>query len=432
MENKTGYKRTEMGLIPDAWGVICFADICDQTIRWSLTGGPSGSGLKTTDYAAEGVRILQLQNIGDGFFHDGYAIYTTEKKADALLSCNIYPGEIILSKMGDPVARACFVPRRDKRYLLASDGIRLVVDEKRFDKQFVHDYINSVYFRRVAQEASTGSTRQRIGLEELRQLPFLVPPLAEQTAIAGALADVGALIQTLKKLIAKKRAVKKGAMEQLLSGRTRLPGFTGEWRTRTFGELFTFLSTANCSRDELTEFGEIGYIHYGDIHTRWSHFLNLSRQTVPRIAKQKVRGISLVENGDLVVADVSEDIRGLGASVEIKNLGNQKIVAGLHTLLLRGNKTLIADGFKCYLREMDEVKRALIRIATGISVYGISKANLKRIGVTLPPLDEQIAIAELLADMDEEIEALERKRAKYIEIRNGMKQELFTGKTRLM
>jgi type I restriction enzyme S subunit len=204
------------------WKTVRFSDIADKSIPWSIGGGPFGSNLKASDYTDEGVRIIQLQNIGEGRFHDDYAIYTSEAKADKLLSNNIYPGEIILSKMGDPVARACFVPTVDRRYLMASDGIRLAVDSRRFHKRFVHAYINSVYFRKKAIEASTGSTRQRIGLVDLKQLPFVAPPLPEQTAIAEVLSDMDAELAALEQRRDKTRALKQGMMQELLTGRTRL------------------------------------------------------------------------------------------------------------------------------------------------------------------------------------------------------------------
>ncbi len=204
------------------WEVVKLADVADKNIQWSITGGPFGSNLKTSDYVSDGVRIIQLQNIGDGVFHNDYSIYTTDKKANELISCNIYPGEIILSKMGDPVARACLIPNSDKRYLMASDGIRLVVDKRRFDKRFVHGYINSVYFRKKAIEASTGSTRQRIGLSDLKKLPFIAPPLSEQTAIAEILSDIDSEIKTLEQKLNKYRQIKHGMMQELLTGRTRL------------------------------------------------------------------------------------------------------------------------------------------------------------------------------------------------------------------
>lgn len=104
------YKRKKIGIIPESWKVMPLSDIADSKVRWSFTGGPFGSNLKSSDYVTRGVRIIQLQNIGDGKFKNDYEIFTSKEKADELISCNIYPGEIILSKMGDPVARACIIP----------------------------------------------------------------------------------------------------------------------------------------------------------------------------------------------------------------------------------------------------------------------------------------------------------------------------------
>src|SRR6185312_10822419 len=157
------------------WKEVRLGDVADKSKKWSFTGGPFGSNLKVSDYTESGVRIIQLQNIGDGSFNDSYKIFTSVEKANELLSCNIYPGEIILSKMGDPVARACFIPEKDSRYLMASDGIRLSVDEVRFNKKVIHDYINDSMFRRRAIEASIGSTRQRIGLDDLKNLTLYLP-----------------------------------------------------------------------------------------------------------------------------------------------------------------------------------------------------------------------------------------------------------------
>ena len=235
MELKKGYKETEIGVLPEEWEVCTFVDLADKNINWSITGGPFGSNLKTTDYVDEGVQIVQLQNIGDGEFHNGYKIYASEKKANELKSCNIYPGDIILSKMGDPVARACFIPNTASRFLMASDGIRLAINEKEFDKKFVHDYINSDYFRKRAFEVSNGSTRLRIGLPQLKKLQFLKPSLSEQTAIATALRDIDQLITTTQALIAKKKAIKTATMQQLLTPQD-------DWVEMKLGERADFFS----------------------------------------------------------------------------------------------------------------------------------------------------------------------------------------------
>lgn len=210
-------------LIPkDGWKLVSLDSIADPNKRWSFTGGPFGSNLKSSDYTNDGVRIIQLQNIGNSEFKDDYAVYTSPQKADELLSCNIYPGEIILSKMGDPVARACIIPHHQERYLMCSDGIRLSVDRKRFNTYFIYTLINTSYFRAKAANAGTGSTRRRIGLNELRFLELSCPTLPEQTAIAAILSDVDAEIAALEAKLAKARQVKQGMMQELLTGRIRL------------------------------------------------------------------------------------------------------------------------------------------------------------------------------------------------------------------
>jgi len=204
-----------------------------------------------------------------------------------------------------------------------------------------------------------------------------------------------------------------------------------EWEVKTLGEIFKFLSTGNNSRSDLSEYGEIKNIHYGDIHTKWKYFLDCSKDIIPSINKDKVKNLPLLEDGDLVMADASEDYEGLGVSVEIKNIKNEKVVAGLHTLLLRGDKTKVADGFKGYIQSIKVVRNSLNRIATGISVYGISKNNLKSIQIPLPPLPEQQAIASALSDVDALITALEQLITKKRNIKQGAMQQLLTGKKRL-
>jgi type I restriction enzyme S subunit len=215
-------RKTRLPGFSGEWQEVPLLQVADKQLAFSFAGGPFGSNLKASEYTQYGVRIIQLQNIGDGRFNDEYAIYTSEAKADELKSCNIFPGEIIISKMGDPVARACMVPACDRRYLMASDGIRLAVDRQRFCTRFVHDYINSPEFRSKAVQASTGSTRMRIGLGALRRLPIRAPELAEQEGIATVLSEMDAEIAALERRRDKTRAIKQGMMPQLLTGRVRL------------------------------------------------------------------------------------------------------------------------------------------------------------------------------------------------------------------
>ena len=227
---------------PD-WEIVTLGDT-KSSERHSLTGGPFGSDLKRADYTKIGVRIIQLQNIGDGDFIDSYKIYTSTAKADQLKSCNIFPGEIIISKMGDPVARACMIPsNKDERYLMASDGIRLSVDPKKYDCKFIHECINHSNFRKKAISHSTGSTRKRIGLTDLRKLKFFVPLLREQKKIAAFLSSVDTKIQQLSKKKALLEKYKKGLMQKLFSQEIRFKDEQGkdypDWEEKKVCEVFS-------------------------------------------------------------------------------------------------------------------------------------------------------------------------------------------------
>src|SRR5262249_1120236 len=141
--------------------------------------------------------------------------FTSEAKADELLSNNIYPGDIILSKMGDPVGRACLIPDAHNRYVMCSDGIRLVVDEKSNNKYFIYLLINSMQFRSLVEKTATGSTRKRIGLDELKNLPMLLPKKKEQQKIADCLSSLDALITAHTQKLDALKTHKKGLMQQL-------------------------------------------------------------------------------------------------------------------------------------------------------------------------------------------------------------------------
>ena len=133
-----------------------------------------------------------------------------------------------------------------------------------------------------------------------------------------------------------------------------------------------------------------------------------------------------------MIVDASEDLKGVGKAVEVQGVSGGPIVAGLHTILCRGSSDHWAMGYKTYLQFIQAFKSALAQIATGISVYGISKKQVADIEVPLPPRQEQTAIVTVLSDMDAEIDALERRLGKTLAIKQGMMQNLLTGRIRLV
>ena len=410
---KEGYKQTEIGIIPNDWEIVQFNDIADKHKKWSITGGPFGSNLKTTDYTNDGIQIIQLQNIGDGKFINQSQVYTSEEKANELLSCNINPNDLILSKMGDPVARCCFIPDGNKRYLMASDGIKLVVNEKEFSKKFIHEYINSKYFRLRAFEISTGSTRLRIGLPDLKSLLIIKPSFTEQTAIATALSDTDGLITGLEKLIAKKRNIKQGAMQQLLQPKEG-------WEVKKLGEVASIVRGASPRPIEDTKWFDnqspIGWVRISDV-TKSKKVLI---ETTQKLSELGVKNSRLVENGNLIMS----------------------ICATVGRPVLTTFDVCIHDGFVVF-RNPHIDKEYLYYFLTFIednwsksgqtgSQMNLNTALINKTEIPFPKSnEEQTRIANIFSDMDAELSALEQKLEKYKKVKLGMMQELLTGKTRL-
>jgi type I restriction enzyme, S subunit len=220
-------------------------------------------------------------------------------------------------------------------------------------------------------------------------------------------------------------------MRKLLTGETRISTFDGEWETKRLGDILSFLPTASNPRADLSDAGDTGYLHYGDIHAHPSPHLDWSATRLPRIERNRATTRALLVDSDLVVVDASEDLDGVGKSVEVTGLDGRPAIAGLHTILCRGALEHWAPSFKGYLQFMPRVKQALRRAATGTSVYGISKRHLAEIALPLPTVAEQAAITAVLSDIEKEIDALIRRRSKMHAVRKGMQIELLTGRTRL-
>ena len=277
-----------------------------------------------------------------------------------------------------------------------------------------------------------GSTQVHITNTAFKSIAIPVPEIEEQRAIATALSDVDALIAGLEKLIAKKRDLKQAAMQQLLTGQTRLPGFSGQWSVKRLGDHFSILKNGVNSRAELSVEGGVAYLHYGDIHGSKSLFLNPQSTTMPTLPLAKAKDLDRLQSGDLVFADVSEDLDGVGKSVEVQGSGVLDLVSGQHTIAIRFDKTVLADGFKAYLQFFPAFSAHLYKLAAGTKVYATNRSHIASAEIKLPEVDEQIAIASILHSMDTELSSIENRLEKVCQLKQGMMQELLTGRTRLV
>lgn len=267
----------------------------------------------------------------------------------------------------------------------------------------------------------------------LREIFLPIPSIIEQEFIVEVLSDANALICELEKLITKKRLIKQGVLQDLLSGERRLPGFSDEWNEKTFGEIFDFYSTVMNSRNELDEDGDTFYIHYGDIHTKFRTHLNFGKTTVPRIDRNLCKNATLLENGDWVMVTASEDSSGVGKSVEVSGLKHgQQAVSGMETFLLREKRSTYVPGIKGHISNSPSLRKQYMRVMKGMKVLRFSKSDLSNLVLPIPGIDEQTAITSVLSSMDEEISIIEKKIAKFRQIKRAITQDLLTGRVRLV
>lgn len=207
----------------------------------------------------------------------------------------------------------------------------------------------------------------------------------------------------------------------------RFPQLQGgkKWNVECIGALFCSFPTASYSRMQLKDKGTIGYIHYGDIHTKYNTFLDLTTSQLPHISEEQRKQYVYLKDGDIILADASEDYAGVGKCIEILNTNGHRAISGLHTILLREEKNYFTEKFKAYLFQSPYVKRQLEIKAVGTKIYSISFNSIRDIRIPYPPISEQKKIADCLSSLDDYINATQEK----IEIlqahKKGLMQHLF-------
>lgn len=264
-----------------------------------------------------------------------------------------------------------------------------------------------------------------------------LPPLSEQNRIVLVLETWDKSIEKLTQKIEAKKQIKKALMEDLLNGKKRLAGFKDKWVNIQIGEVFSFLRTYAVSRENLINDTSndqgLGNIHYGDIHSTYgSSSIDLRKMSVPQIKDTdfKFDKKDLLINGDLIMADVSEDYAGIGTTISIHELANKKILGGLHTFVLRDKSKMTTENYRQYIFQNEDIRNRLRKIANGVSVYGISKGNLSKMKLYLPSIQEQTIIANILTTADKEIIELEKKLSIIKEQKRYLLNNLITGTIR--
>ena len=422
---KPSYKLTEVGLIPQDWAVSKIYNCCSK-----ITDGTHD----TPRSVESGIPFLTAIHVKDNFIDFASSLFVTPTDHAVIFRrCNPEKNDVLMVNIGAGVARTAVV---NVDYEFSLKNVALL---KPAFKRITGSFLNYSLAQRKAKiikDLSFGGAQPFLSLKQIGEILIPLPPSStEQEAIAEALSDADALIESLEQLITKKRQIKQGAMQELLTGKKRLPGFSGEWEVKRLGDLFSFSGGYSASRDQLSSEGHC-YLHYGDIHGSSKMIIDAKDdyQNIPKlnIPLKRIASNSLLEDGDVVFVDASEDDKGTSRYIVVVNKDDIPFIAGLHTIVAKSKTSELTHEYRRYCFQTADIHQQFLFFAVGTKVSGISKSNIPKLTLPVPPYPEQAAIAEILIDMDTEIEVLEVKLEKARNIKHGMMHNLLTGKIRLV
>ena len=412
MEVKEGYKKTEVGVIPEDWEVKCIGDFCELT---------SSKRIFEHDYVSVGVPFYRGKEISMLLENKPITepYYIAESKYESIRRRWGAPmkGEILITAVGT-LCNVYLIPNDEKFYFKDGNLIWLR-NISRVDFRFLVYQIDN--FKKEIIDKAIGSSQKALTMVVLKKQLIPLPlTLSEQTAIATVLSDTDNLIQALEKKIAKKELIKKGAMQQLLEPKEG-------WEVKALGEIIlsnqlggNYQNTEVVSKSPLIKMGNLGR---GKI--------NLSKlEYIPNniIPNQN----DILKYGDVILN--TRNTLDLVGKVSIWR--NELPVAYFNSNIMRlkfKEQFVSSNFYMNYAFNTKKIISQLRNIATGTtSVAAIYTRDLQNINFDIPPLEEQTHIAQILSDMDNEIELLQEKLSKYKQLKQGLMQELLTGRIRLV
>jgi type I restriction enzyme, S subunit len=418
MEVKLGYKKCEVGVIPEDWDVKVLGQLSEFVT--------SGSRGWARHYSDRGPIFVRSQNIRYGYldFTDQQCVIPPAGAEGS--RTRLKQSDLLITMTGNSVGNVAWL-EQDLGEAYISQHVGLVrLSEPSFAEYICLFLAPGSPGNSQIWASQTGQSKPGLNLKNLEDLWVALPPHAERDAIAEALSDVDGLLGGLDRLISKKRDLKQAAMQQLLTGHTRLPGFHGEWEVNTLGEIAdvktgpfgSSLHESDYVRDgtpiiTVEHLGEFGVKHFN---------LPLVSDT----DRQRLRAYSL-EVGDIVFSRVgSVDRNALIRPSEAGWLFSGRL------LRVRPDKKKAFAQFLSYQFHGEAFKGLVRNVAVGQTMACLNTQILKGILVRLPSVPEQTAIAKVLSDLDAELAALEQRREKTRDLKQAMMQELLTGKTRLV
>lgn len=406
-----GYKTTEFGLIPEDWSVCQLKDLIkDLEAGVSVNSVEESLHLRTHSFS-----ILKTSAVSNGAFFSRKC-KKIHPKDISRAKLNPRAEAIIISRMNTPdlVGECCYV-QEDHPHLFLPDRLWMTNFHKGIDvnAQWLNFLLNSVRFKKKIKASATGTSgsMKNISKEVLLGILIPYPNSNEQKKIAAALSDIDSLINSLDQLIAKKRNIKLAAMQQLLTGKQRFPGFSGKWEMKRLRKLLKF---------------QVGFPFRSALFNQKGEGLRLIKNRDLKNDDQVVYYCGeydkdyLVTNNDVLIGmdgDFTPCFWQKGKALLNQRVGRILVSSDLSKLFI----------YYSLIKKLKEIES----VTSGTTVKHLSHGIIEKIELAIPSFKEQSIIANALYDMDTELSSLEQQLAKAQNLKQGMMQELLTGRIRL-
>lgn len=412
MELKAGYKQTEVGVIPDDWSTPCLGQLI-HSVEYgsSAKSRPSGK-----------IPVLRMGNLRDGGV-DWRGLVFTNNDAE-IKKYLLSPGDVLFNRTNtiDLVGKTA-IYKGERSAIFAGYLIRINENKSLLDSRFLNYVLNAEFSKKYSLRILSVAVGQaNINGKKLKTYPVPLPPtLVEQQAIAQALGDTDVLIESLEQLLTKKRQIKQGSMRELLNGERRLPGFSGEWEEKRLFEVAEMGSGG-------TPLSSVAAYYDGDIP--WVSISDMTKGG--KLIKSTERNLSALglAHSAARIFPAGTVLYAMYASLGECSIAGVSVCTSQAILGIRAKANMIDSEFLYhYLISLKAVVKELGQQGTQSN---LNKGMVQNFSLRLPSLVEQKAIVSILSEMDDELNIIEAKLQKARHLKQGVMQELLTGRIRLV
>lgn len=399
---KKGYQQTEVGVVPKEWSVMNLRDIADF-----LGGGTPSKSI--AEYWNGDIPWISSSDISLNSVHGLNITRYITGQAVKESSTQLCPRNAILIVTRVGVGKIAIAPTN---ICTSQDFTNIVLRQD--NVEYVARALQPVFY--CMSNETQGTSIKGVTTDEVKNTSIALPPIKEQEQIATVLSEIDELISLTEKQISKKKAIKQGAMQELLTGKCRLPGFAGEWKICRLDEIADF-PTATISTDQFDNRFYVGtdnmIAYKGDVK------YNELALIYPKVRQYQTE--------DIILSNIRPYLQKIWYATRNGGCSNDVLV------IRKKDGHAVEPKFLYYQLSRDGFYDEIMANAVGTKMPRGDKAIVKSYRINIPSdTAEQKAIASILSDADAEIKAMEEKLAKYRQIKQGMMQQLLTGKIRLV